>query len=249
MLAIQPGNHSSGQKCTPNILPCRIIHDGPANASERYWEPTVEDDKARTAYFRGRKLRGKPIKVPEGYRGAVMCSTDKTLPQGNNSNQSSGDTFMPGDDTSADEDNEKPEEIRIMQEHASFNEIVVWGHETMPDTSTDPYAKSMEEWIAFAEQVGWKHLENQVQSGGLSTETAQNRSIHFLLWLMTDEGWPKWEEPKSLRLREGGFTYLWPTLLVGDAIWRAALDRTLGVADSLSALSPKAGYGVTSIFT
>jgi ribonuclease H2 subunit C len=46
MLAVQPGKHSSEQKCTPNILPCRVNHNGPINASERYWNPTVEDGKS-----------------------------------------------------------------------------------------------------------------------------------------------------------------------------------------------------------
>jgi hypothetical protein len=84
MLAIQKSKIEA-QKCTPNLLPCKINHDGPVNASERYWKPEVEDgrnipemrdytlliiaDGSRTAYFRGRKLEGKVIKVPEGYRG------------------------------------------------------------------------------------------------------------------------------------------------------------------------------------
>ena len=63
-------------KCSPNVLPCRINHDGPVNAAKRYWDPTTEADGTKTAYFRGRKLRGKTIQLPEGYRGL----SDSSLP-------------------------------------------------------------------------------------------------------------------------------------------------------------------------
>jgi len=85
--------------------------------------------------------------------GAVMSSTDKTLPQ-NDSRKASRDIGMPGGDSSTDSDGEQPEQIKVMEEHASFDEIVVWGHEALPDASVDPYIKSMEEWVEFAGQVG-----------------------------------------------------------------------------------------------
>jgi ribonuclease H2 subunit C len=80
-----------------------------------------------------------------------MSSTDKMLPQKNQ--RPSGGVAMPDDDPSADEDDGQPEEIRIVEEHAFFEEIIAWGYEALPDPSTDPYAKGMEEWIAFAEEV------------------------------------------------------------------------------------------------
>lgn len=72
MLAINSSSSKaeSTPKCVPNILPCRVHHDGPVKASKRYWDPKVEDNGTQTAYFRGRKLRGRGIKVPDGYRGA-----------------------------------------------------------------------------------------------------------------------------------------------------------------------------------
>ena len=41
MLAVQSTKQTGS--CTPNIFPCRIHHDGPVNASERYWAPTTAD--------------------------------------------------------------------------------------------------------------------------------------------------------------------------------------------------------------
>lgn len=42
MHAIQPKQSHDADKCTPNILPCRINHNGPVNASKRYWAPEVD---------------------------------------------------------------------------------------------------------------------------------------------------------------------------------------------------------------
>jgi hypothetical protein len=36
-LAVQTAQNKL-PKCTPNLLPCKINHDGPVNASERYWK-------------------------------------------------------------------------------------------------------------------------------------------------------------------------------------------------------------------
>lgn len=91
MLAIRK-SRAENQNCTPNLLPCKINHDGPVNASERYWKPEAGEgttgspisssttsliiaDGSQTAYFRGRKLEGKAIKVPEGYRGWSKISS------------------------------------------------------------------------------------------------------------------------------------------------------------------------------
>lgn len=40
-----------------------------------------------------------------------------------------------------------------LETKAEFEEVVVWGHETMADVVSDPYVRSMEEWLALADQV------------------------------------------------------------------------------------------------
>jgi ribonuclease H2 subunit C len=83
--------------CIPHLLPCKVNHDGPVNASERYWKAEVgqgsydpyrwlnaiftSTDGKHTAYFRGRKLQGRSVKLPEGYRGTcrVAVSADLNL--------------------------------------------------------------------------------------------------------------------------------------------------------------------------
>lgn len=46
MLSIQRSSAHSG-KTTPNLLPCRIEHNGPVNAAERYWQPQEEKGARR----------------------------------------------------------------------------------------------------------------------------------------------------------------------------------------------------------
>jgi len=73
----------------------------------------------------------------------VVSSTDKIVPKEN-----------PGNGTV--EDDEEPEvepETKIMEEQSNFDEIIVWGHEALPEDMGDPYVRGTEEWISFAEQV------------------------------------------------------------------------------------------------
>jgi ribonuclease H2 subunit C len=45
MYAIQKSKDKNA-KCRPNILPCRINHNGAVNASRRYWSPGTAEGKS-----------------------------------------------------------------------------------------------------------------------------------------------------------------------------------------------------------
>ncbi|OOF90822.1 hypothetical protein ASPCADRAFT_58788 [Aspergillus carbonarius ITEM 5010] len=149
MFAIQPApkspsnNETPTDQFTPNILPCRIHHDGLVESLNRYWRPLSdeEDKNQQTAYFRGRKLRGRRVAIPKGYEGVIATPTDRV---------------MPATPTSADVEVEEviPEEpVKILEKQGTFNEYVVWGHEWVP-AADDPFVKGVEEWIKLAEAVG-----------------------------------------------------------------------------------------------
>lgn len=70
MLAIQKQS-SGANACIPNILPCKIHHNGQVNASQRHWDPQTNDNGEQIAYFRGRKLIGCSVVLPQGYQGMV----------------------------------------------------------------------------------------------------------------------------------------------------------------------------------
>jgi len=79
------------------------------------------------------------LKIPKGYRGVVVSSTDRILPK-----------ETPAGD---DEDTEDVPEVKVMEEQAEFGDLMVWGHEALPDDMADPYVRGVDEWVAFAEQV------------------------------------------------------------------------------------------------
>lgn len=130
---------SKFDKTSINILPCRINHNGPTKVTKRYWQPQTEADNIRTAHFRGRRLRGRVVRVPEKYLGLVLKATDKTIIE----------SVLPTED---DEEPELPEPVKVVEEVSTFDEIAIWGHDQVP-ASDDSLVKGIEEWTAFAEAI------------------------------------------------------------------------------------------------
>ncbi|KAI1322919.1 ribonuclease H1 small subunit [Xylariaceae sp. FL0255] len=129
---------------TVNLLPCRINHDGEVNPSDTFWNPSQAEDGQRTAYFRGRKLRGKHVKLPEGYYGSVV---EKGDPKPETSHKEMTE------DVEVIENPADQLEVGIMNGKATFDELIVWGHESINDSSADPYIRGMEEWVTFSSEV------------------------------------------------------------------------------------------------
>ncbi|KAF5551002.1 ribonuclease H2 subunit C [Fusarium phyllophilum] len=140
ILSLTPDENKS--KAVANLLPCRIHHDGPIDQASTFWTPTTTDEGTKLAYFRGRKLQGKVVKMPEQCRGVVVeRAPDKDLKSAN-------------EDVAEDLDaDQEPEQIGSMKITAEFDEMVVWGHETVAGASADPYVRSMEEWLQMADRI------------------------------------------------------------------------------------------------
>jgi len=156
MLAIDRNPPSTTHKLTPNILPCSIKHSGPIRISKRYWSPSRDSDGTSTSYFRGRKLRGRTLKLPEGYAGYVLQKTDKTVEQKPASKPHTHVDFETVERVDDELDEENENEVKLMEQRGTFDEIVVWGHEVAPEED-DEYVKGVQEWIAFAEAV--RHIQ------------------------------------------------------------------------------------------
>ena len=45
------------------------------------------------------------------------------------------------------------EEVRLLKEVATFEEIVVWGHEVKPEGAGDEYLRGLGEWVSLAGDV------------------------------------------------------------------------------------------------
>ncbi|OAR01239.1 hypothetical protein LLEC1_07614 [Akanthomyces lecanii] len=138
MLSLKEG--SDTKKMTANLLPCRVHHDGSIDPVGAYWMPTDSTDDSKEAYFRGRKLKGKTLPLPEGYRGVVAER---------NADELKREAKLPEDD---EEDNEEDdvvamETVGAMRITGEFDEMVIWSHEALATAAADPYVRSVEEWL------------------------------------------------------------------------------------------------------
>ncbi|KAF2226730.1 ribonuclease H2, subunit C [Elsinoe ampelina] len=132
------------QKVQPNLLPCKISYNGPVNVSSRYWNSEVETDGSKTAYFRGRKLQGRDVVLPDGYSGAVLHKTDRTIVEAS----------QPTDrDEDMSEQEEAPQQLKVVEQVGSFDAITVWDHEALPESAQNPYLKGVEEWIKLSQAI------------------------------------------------------------------------------------------------
>ena len=50
------------------------------------------------------------------------------------------------------EQEDESERVRVLESAATFDEVIVWGHDKVP-AADDPFAKGIDEWIAFAEAI------------------------------------------------------------------------------------------------
>ena len=96
------------------------------------------------SYFRGRKLRGRDVKVPAGWKGVVV--------QDNGALQQK---IRRGgvDEDVEDNEGEEEGEVKILEELGGFDEIVVWGHESVGGAGDDSFVRGLEEWVGFSEAV------------------------------------------------------------------------------------------------
>ncbi|KAK4185926.1 ribonuclease H2, subunit C [Podospora australis] len=130
-------------KTTPNLLPCLIHHDGSIGTpNPAFWDPkpssstSGETEQQTESYFRGRKLLGKTLPLPEGYRGVV--ATPSSPPE--------------TDEEVIDLEAEKNGTLQIQ---AEFDQVVVWAHENLStvNNSDDAYVRAVEEWVGVAGAV------------------------------------------------------------------------------------------------
>ncbi|KAI1765366.1 ribonuclease H1 small subunit [Hypoxylon sp. FL1150] len=135
---------STQKNASVHLLPCRINHDGNVEPVDAYWNPSESQDKTKRAYLRGRKLHGKVVKLPEGYYGSVVEMSEPKKPE---------NTQEMAEELEVQNEQDEQPEVGVMQGKATFDEIMIWGHESLTDSNEDPYLRGVEEWISFAEQI------------------------------------------------------------------------------------------------
>lgn len=116
------------------------LHDFPY----RNMTLTTYQDGQKIAYFRGRKLHGQSVKVPQGYRGIIVEKQEAVKPQ--TARHDEPETV----DLDAEEDDVP---LGALKKRSDFDDMIVWGHESNAEASSDPYVRGVDEWVALAEQV------------------------------------------------------------------------------------------------
>jgi ribonuclease H2 subunit C len=99
-------------------------------------------DSSKLAYFRGRKLQGKAVPLPDNYRGVVMERAADELKK---------EVQTPND--LEDDELVALENVGTMQRTAEFDEMMIWSHEAIATSASDPYVRSIEEWLQTADKV------------------------------------------------------------------------------------------------
>lgn len=96
-------------------------------------------DGKKTAYFRGRKLYGNEVELPQGFQGYLFQKTDRIVPKGTAQTAEEDEDVEDGD-------------VKVLEEQLKFDHIVVWGHQQVPE-DTDPFLKGIKEMLSFTERV------------------------------------------------------------------------------------------------
>lgn len=112
-----------------HLLPCGIRHNSGAAVSD-YFKPRdtgveVEGVRVEEAFFRGRKLQGATVALPDGHRGYVL-------------EKKSGGKDMQSLDG----------EVSNFVSRAEFQNITYWNHDTMP-SAEDPLPRCFH-WLTIA---------------------------------------------------------------------------------------------------
>ncbi|GLT63054.1 hypothetical protein SLA2020_356470 [Shorea laevis] len=112
-------------------LPCAIKYDGPSSVSQ-YFKPKptgieVEGLELQEAYFRGRKLQGTTIPIPQGYSGFVVGK--KNIPKRKASDMSGGNS-------------------NCWEVNAKFPNVTYWNHDIVP-SDDDAFLRSFH-WLSVA---------------------------------------------------------------------------------------------------
>ncbi|XP_020705340.1 ribonuclease H2 subunit C [Dendrobium catenatum] len=146
-IALGPREASASVDLTDRVhlLPCVIKHDGACPVSQ-YFKPRKSDMVAdgltvEEAFFRGRKLHGVTVPIPNGYRGYVL--EKKKIKEGRCSEVAEG-------------------EANNWASRAEFQNITYWNHDILP-SKHDPIVRSFH-WFAVSDALNKPISEEELAS-------------------------------------------------------------------------------------
>jgi hypothetical protein len=83
--------------------------------------------------------------------GSILLKTNTILPP-----PTTTTTTTPTlDEQQEEQEQDSTPETKLLNQLATFDKIVIYGHEVQPDAQEDVYVKGMEEWIGLASAVSF----------------------------------------------------------------------------------------------
>lgn len=146
----------------------------PETAGNNTASTTVTDTEQKstttthTSHFRGRRLIGTSIQLPDGYKGHILTPSKPSTTTTTSSSaallqkqKQAGARYMYGDEDDdedqavEDEDEEEEEAIDVTnwESSAQFNDIMLWNHEAPVEIANDGIARGIQEWIGFSHVI------------------------------------------------------------------------------------------------
>lgn len=144
-LIIDTSQSSSVKPTKCHVLPCKIAYTGQANVTE-YFEPQKRKEKLE-AYFHGRRLVGHEIDLPPGYTGLVLEKSQISKIDYGIANDE--DENM--EDENVDDNNCAGKAPTTAGVVGRFQSVTLWGHEGLPELTTNPWSLGITDWMALAE--------------------------------------------------------------------------------------------------
>ena len=81
-----------------------------------------------------------------------MTNSNRTIPLRSLESSSQENAPCNAIDEAMDADGDKDEPVKVLEQVGTFEEVVVWGHEVMPEED-ETFVKGVGEWIAWAEGI------------------------------------------------------------------------------------------------
>ncbi|KAK9493074.1 ribonuclease H2, subunit C [Lipomyces doorenjongii] len=118
-------------------------------------ESTPSAHSLHEAYFRGRKLVGQKLVLPEGYKGLILpiAPSPSDIPA-----QTKSYFYSEDDD---EEEDEEQEQEHMWKSEAEFKELFVWNHDVIPDGISNPWIAGVNEWISFTNRIHCEYEEGE----------------------------------------------------------------------------------------
>lgn len=111
----------------------------------------IADDNVRgrsdgkpEAYFRGRKFKGREVKVSPGYKGLIIKAEAKSRWDEQRLERMTTDLKEATETAEGD--------LKFLEKVGTFDEVVIWGHEATAEND-DVFVKGLGEWLDFAQSV------------------------------------------------------------------------------------------------